>query len=269
MLTRKLAKHARRARDKVYWAWQNAVARKRLARDLQDESAPLADLTRYERRICSLHGEDGILDAIFRKIGTTDKYCVEFGVGSGRECNTAWLASRQGWTGLWMDGKTPAKPRALEVHQEFITAGNIVALFEKYRVPREFDLLSIDIDGNDYWVWKALADYHPRVVVMEYNAAVPPTEARVIEYEPRFVWQKTDYYGASLLALERLCRAKGYVLVACDASGANAFFVDRKLAEGKFVLRSVAELYRPATYRGGQGHPPDPARKMIEAPDER
>lgn len=291
-LKRKLAKHARRARTRVYWTWRNALARARLAKELPAASSlkpqalslpPIADLNRYERKVCSQHGEDGILEAIFRKIGTTNRYCVEFGVGSGRECNTAYLVREQGWSGLWMDGD-PTKARkamrhrlasglkspglksqaaGLQIGQEFITADNIVALFARYGVPREFDLLSIDIDGNDYWVWKNLTAYCPRVVIIEYNASVPPAEAKAIAYDPAFVWQKTDYYGASLLALERLGRTLGYRLVACDESGANAFFVKEELAAGSFVRRSVEELYKPATYRSGGGHPPDPSRRMM------
>jgi len=272
-LKRKLAKHARRARSRFYWTWRNTLSRARMSRELAGADKPISDLNRYERKICSQHGEDGILEAILRRIGTTNRYCVEFGIGRGRECNTAYLVRKKGWRGLWMDGqpasslKTP--PAGLQFHQEFITAEKINALFAKYGVPREFDLLSIDIDGNDYWVWKELAGYRPRVVAIEYNASVPPTEAKVMPYEPCFVWQKTDYYGASLLALERLGRAKGYVLVACDESGANAFFVARELAEGAFVHNSIGVLYRPATYRCGGGHPPDPARKMIPAPEEK
>lgn len=260
----RIAKNARRARSKLYWTWRNLVSKRRMAREISDGS--IADLNRYERKIWSQHGEDGILQAIFKKIGTTNKYCVEFGVGSGRECNSAWLVRKHGWTGLWMDGKPSRHKRALDVRQEFISAENINALFEKYGVPKEFDLLSIDIDGNDYWVWKKIVDFRPRVVVIEYNASVPPDEARVIAYDPNFAWQKTDYYGASLLALKKLGEAKGYALVACDDSGANAFFVDRKLADGKIVLRDIRELYRAARYRGGQGHPRDPARTMIPAP---
>ncbi|MCY3024374.1 MAG: hypothetical protein NTW87_35810, partial [Planctomycetota bacterium] len=262
-IAQKLAKNARRARTRVYWTWRNVVGRRRMARELADIAAPVTDLNRYERRICSQHGEDGILEALFKVLGTTNRYCVEFGVGSGRECNTAWLVRKHGWTGLWMDGNPRPKKRPLEVRKEFISAENITALFARYGVPREFDLLSIDIDGNDYWVWKKIVGYRPRVVVIEYNASVPPTEARVIPYDPNFVWPKTDYYGASLLALAELGRAKGYALVACDDSGANAFFVDGELAEGRFVLHPVSRLYRAATYRGGHGHPRDPSRSLI------
>lgn len=259
----KVAKRLAHARTKLFWAWQNRAARKRLAKEVLNSRQPVANLLRYERRVSSQHGEDGILEAIFAKIGTTNKFFVEFGVGSGRQCNTAWLYRKHGWTGVWMDGapgKTKAK-RPPILHTEMITAENINGLFEKYGVPSSFDLLSIDIDGNDYWVWQKIVAYQPRVVVMEYNASIPPDQARTIAYDPHFVWQRTDYFGASLLALANLGQAKNYSLVACDSAGVNAFFVDSALAK-YFVLRPVAELYRPPAYRAGQGHRPD-ARKMI------
>jgi hypothetical protein len=83
-LGRKLTKRASRLRRRLYWAWRNVVSESRMVREIDSATAPIADLTRYEKRMCSQHGEDGILEAIFRKIGTTNRYCVEFGVGSGR-----------------------------------------------------------------------------------------------------------------------------------------------------------------------------------------
>ena len=114
-----------------------------------------SDLRRYERRVFSQNSEDGVIERILEVIGTTNKYFVEFGVGStGVECNTRYLA-QQGWQGLLMDaGARPDDPR---IRRERITAENINDLFAKYQVPDEPDLLSIDIDGNDYWVWKAIA----------------------------------------------------------------------------------------------------------------
>src|SRR5262249_41502056 len=150
------------------------------------------------------------------------------GVGNGEQCNTAYLA-RHGWTGLLMDVEAAPGAR-IPVHQERITAENVEALFGKYGVPPAFDLLSIDIDGNDYWGWKAITAFRPRVVVIEYNASVPPTESRTIAYDPTFRWEGTDYFGASLLALATLGQDKGYLLVGCDRSGTNAFFVDAPLA---------------------------------------
>jgi len=235
----------------------------RIIVDLKIRNLPIADITRYERKFSSQNGEDGILEALFAVIGTTTKYFVEFGAASGRECNTARLAKRHGWTGLMMDAATPPPDAPFPIRREFITAENINALFEKYNVPPAFDLLSIDIDGNDYWVWKSITAYRPRVVVIEYNASIPPTESRVMPYDPNFRWSGTDYFGASLLALATLGSAKGYTLVGCDSSGTNAFFVDATEARERFVPHPVGELYRPPNYKKPKRHPRDPDRTLM------
>ena len=136
---------------------------------------------------------------------------------------------------------------------------------EKYHVPKRFDLLSIDIDGIDYWVWKAITAYEPRVVLIEYNAAVPPHESQTIPYDPHFMWSgATNYFGASVLALKKLGEQKGYALVGCDNSGTNAFFVHQSLVKGRFMLRDARSLYRPPTCFDGAGHPREQARQMVE-----
>lgn len=219
---------------------------------------PISDLTPFEKRYSSQNGEDGILEAIFAVIGTTNRFCVEFGVGDGRVCNTRRLLER-GWTGLRMD---PEDPPGEGIRREFVTAENIEGLFAKYGVPPVFDLLSVDVDGNDYWLWKAIAAYRPRAVVVEYNATVPPSESRTIPYDPAFRWDGTDYFGASLRALEKLGREKGYVLVGCDSRGVNAFFVDAALA-GRFAPPPFERLYHPL----GPPHVPSPnspGRRWVE-----
>lgn len=261
----------------------------------------------HERKIYSQNGEDGIIEFIFSKIGITNKFSVEFGVGNGFECNTVYLLERKGWKGLMMDygadqqirwkcviqkawsnrklglidnvkkdmrflkkiiGRTKRSSYfERDVKIEKVTAENIQNLFQKYNVPQNFDLLSIDIDFNDYWVWKAIVDYHPRVVVIEYNSSIPPTESRVVPYDPEAKWDGTNYFGASLLALKNLGLTKGYTLVGCDNSGVNAFFCQSELLR-EMKLNDIQALYRPPKY--GQivngihiGHPPSD-RKMIE-----
>ena len=125
-------------------------------------------------------------------------------------------------------------------------------LFEKYDVPDEFDLLTIDIDGNDYYVWEAIRKM-PRVVNIEYNSHIPPNESKSIEYEPNFIWKGDDYYGASLLALKILGERKGYTLIGCDSTGTDSFFVKNELIGDKFVVRDINELFRPPAFRGGHG----------------
>ena len=255
----------RRVRDPLH-RLRRAVRRGlRFWFDVRLRRAPLRDLTRYEQRVYSQNGEDGILEAIFARIGTTNKYFVEFGVESGRECNTRRLAEHCGWTGLLMDAGFEDPSRNLR--REYITAESINDLLAKYGVPHEFDLLVIDIDGNDYWVWKNLAvHWRPRVVVIEYNAQAGPDASLVIPYDPTFRWDGTDYYGASLRALATLGAERGYRLVACDSTGVNAFFVREDLAAGAFARRGVEALYRPMRH-GPQrrGHPHDPTRRLAPA----
>ncbi len=217
----------------------------------------IRNLNQFDAKAFSQNGEDGILLAIFKKIGTTNR----FGVENGKERNTRYLCEKRGWTCLLMD---PADKNPASIKREFVTAENINALFAKYGVPHEFDLLSIDIDGNDYWVWKAL-EFSPRVVVVEYNAKFPPHERRTIAYDPAFRWDGSDYFGASLGAFVALARTKGYTLVGCDRQGVNAFFVRNDCLAGAFVPRAVADAYRPPRYGrlADQGGWPASARRMI------
>lgn len=237
------------------------------------------DLHLHESRHHSQNGEDGVLARLLALVGETNRYFVEFGVGTdAQQCNTRLLANR-GWDGLWMDCcDFPNEPR---IHRESVTAENINDLFTKYGVPNDFDVLSIDIDGNDFWVWKAIDPcYRPRVIIAEYNAAIPPHQSLSIAYDPKHRWDRTDYFGASLLALAKLAEQRGYTLVYCESTGTNAFFVRNDLTKG--WTRSVTEIYRSPNYAKGLltprwlawligfywptgiGHRHDPRRRMIE-----
>ena len=203
------------------------------------------DLNFYEMQIYSQNGEDGIIGAIFKKIKTTNRFFVEFGVGSGRECNTLLLFA-QGWKGLLMDlGYSNPK---IGLYQEIVTAENVNFLFKKYQVPLEFDLLSIDIDRNDFYVWMAL-NYRPRVVVIEFNGTLGPLEDKVVLYDPHAPWDFTNYFGASLLALYKLGRKKGYSLLYADRRGTNLFFIREdvlKQTNAQFKnINQVKKIYRP------------------------
>lgn len=134
-------------------------------------------------------------------------------------------------------------------------------------MPKSFDLLSIDIDFNDYWVWKSIVDYSPRVVVIEFNSSIPPNESKVVPYDPNAQWDGTNFFGASLLALKHLGLEKGYTLVGCDSNGVNAFFCKSDLISN-IKIKDIQDLYRPPKY--GEvvngvhiGHPPSD-KKMIE-----
>ena len=217
-------------------------------------------LARFEYQVYSQNGEDGIIEEIFRRIGVTNKFFVELGVQNGLECNTTNLLVN-GWSGYWVEGSRDCVEQlsrtfseliskgVLRIRNAFIVAENISSLLKSASIEKEFDLLSIDIDGNDYWVWKALADYAPRAVVIEYNAMFRSNVKWVMKYNPDHVWTGTSYFNASLKSLELLGEQKGYKLVACNFTGANAFFVREDLICDKFCSPFTAENhYEPIRY---------------------
>ena len=192
-------------------------------------------LAHYGKTVFSQNGEDGIINEIFNRIGTTNKFFCEFGLEDGLESNTALLLL-QNWKGLWIEAdkkgynkilknfEEPIKNGQLMVKQSFVTPENIEGIFDEFKIPKDLDLLSIDIDSTDYWVRKAITNYKPRVLVMEYNAAYfPPIVC--IKKKNETYWEGDINMGASLQALHDLNKLKGYKLVGCDFNGVNAFFV--------------------------------------------
>lgn len=216
----------------------------------------------YGRKVYSQNDEDGIVEEIFRRIGVASRSFVEFGVTDGRECNTLKLLL-EGWRGLWIEAgaafceairRTFAEQLdsgALELAQSMVTAENIDALIGAARTASggELDLLSIDIDGNDYHVLGAIRAVRPRVVVIEYNAKFPPPMDLVPRYDPQHAWDGTDFMGASLQALAGLGARLGLQLVGTNITGSNAFFVRSDLAGDRFFTPATAEaLYNPPRY---------------------
>jgi hypothetical protein len=223
-------------------------------------------LMNFERKVSSQNGEDGIIREIFNRIGTTDKFFVEFGIQDGRECCTRDLVENQGWSGLWLEGSPEDAERArqnfarfpIKVLQRFVTAENIVAALEEAGIPREFDFLSIDVDGNDYWIWKAVvARYSPRAMVIEYNSTFGSRQPWVVPHDPNFLNDGTAFFGASLESFARLGKEFGYHLVGCDSNGINAFFVRSDLVGTKFIgLDQPASFHYVAPhYDAWFGHP--------------
>lgn len=223
-------------------------------------------ITHYGKTLFSQNGEDGIIQEIFNRIGTENKFFVEFGVQSGIECNTTCLLLKK-WNGLWIEAdkkyfslinknfEEPIKKGQLKVKNDFVTPENIESIFNEFNIPKNFDLLSIDIDSTDYWVWKSITNYKPRLLVIEYNAAYfPPIVWIKNRNEP--IWNKDINMGASLQALHDLNKLKGYTLVGCDFNGVNAFFVrddcyDEKLFESNTTAEYHYETFknlRPYTF---------------------
>jgi hypothetical protein len=221
-------------------------------------------------KVYSQSDEDGIIAEIFRRIGATDRRFVEFGCGDGRENNTSYLLLG-GWSGLWMDG-SPANEigvrrlwakeisdRRLRFQRALITADNINDLVRDGGITGEIDLLVIDIDGNDYHVWREIEAVRPRVVCIEYNAKFPPPVEWIMPRDDKHVWDGSDWLGASLASLQRLGKEKGYELVGCNLSGVNAFFVSSDEVAGRFAEPFSAEShYHPPRYylKFNAGWPP-------------
>ncbi len=215
--------------------------------------------------------EDGIIAEIFRRIGIESRVFVEFGVQNGIECNSLKLLL-EGWRGLWLEGReddvrqieTTHKPwldsDRLRVRTAFITAENIDGLIAGQIHGPAVDLLSIDVDFNDYWIWQAIESIRPRVVMIEYNPVWLPPISVVVPYSPEGRWSGNNYFGASLEALVKLAAVKGYRLVGCGFTGANAFFVRDDLCGEHFLEpATAAEHYEPARYFFAQlsnGHEP-------------
>ena len=217
-------------------------------------------LLRFGFKVFSQNDEDGIIREIFRRIGTTNKYFVEIGVGNGLENNSLFLIL-DGWKGIWVDGDRTncnfiknkfnflVDTNILTIRDNFVDDSNINEIFIESLVLKEIDLLSIDIDGNDYHIFKALNATSPRVVVIEYNAKFPPPILWVMKYNPKHVWNGTDYCGASLKSYERLFANRGYSLVGCNITGGNAFFVRNDLIDDNFCQPFTAENhYEPPRY---------------------
>lgn len=204
------------------------------------------ELLPFERKVYSQQGEDGVIEEIFRRTGTGSKFAVEFGVEDGSECCTRYLKEKKGWQVLQMDGGSDNPP---SIEREFITPKNINKLFKKYTVPVDLDLLVIDIDSNDFWVWKAIdTKYKPKVIVAEYNSSIAPSESKTVAYDPDLTWSGTNYFGASLLALYRLAKTRGYDLVYCNENGVNAFFVRTDLLGDKLIARPPISVYRGPSF---------------------
>lgn len=218
---------------------------------LKPESLPYPQrLTASAFRLHSQNSEDGILLALFREIGTTSQRFVELGSGSSGG-NAAMFATEFGWTGLMVEGDPGKAAMAARRYPHvqavcaWITPEDVNELLRQHGFTGEVDLLSIDVDGNDYWVWQALTACSSRVVMLEYNSMFGPDRAVTIPYDPKF--NRRDhrfcYFGASLAGLTKLSAGKGYRLVAVDPTGVNAFFVRNDVAP-EIPAVDPANVYR-------------------------
>jgi hypothetical protein len=215
------------------------------------------DLTSNEFRVFSQWGEDGIVQFLINNIKIHRKIFVEFGADNYKESNTRFLLINNNWSGLVMDSNEKSINYIkndpiywqynLKAVRSFITKDNINSLLVENGIQGEIGLLSIDIDGNDYWVWKAINVISPAIVIIEYNFRFGKERAVTIPYEENFDRSKAHYsmiyYGASLKALYLLAKEKGYAFVGCNSAGCNAFFVRRDLKPDIIREQTIEEGY--------------------------
>jgi GR25 family glycosyltransferase involved in LPS biosynthesis len=191
-------------------------------------------MKQFEKKVYSQNGEDGIIEHIFNAIGTTSKIAVEIGVSAGEdgsENNTMHLAT-QGWNTYWFDClDNNSVPDNCIFTKQILTADNVVKTFESLDIPKDIDLLSIDIDGNDYYIREELSEYRPRVCIMEYNGCFDGKEEYIMPRNDNYFWPGGEdrTFGASLKSYTKQAERLGYDLVYCDSKGVNAFFVRKDI----------------------------------------
>ena len=224
------------------------------------------ELEFFEKKIFSQNGEDGITMKLIELIYKDDhenKFYVEFGVENGTECNTRILREIYNWKGLQLDGNN--ENDIINLKKEFITKENIIDLFRKYNVPDIINVLSVDIDYNDFYCLKEiLANYKCDIIICEYNSSHLPHEDKIVIYDKNSQWDGTNYYGASLLSLDTLGKKFNYSLVYCNKNGVNCFFIHNDIIKYQNLqiknIGDISQIYKPPSYGNGPngGHGQDP-----------
>ena len=218
----------------------------------------ISNLIHVEKKVYSQNNEDGVILEIINRLHIKKGFYVEFGTQNGAECNTRLLREQFNWNGLLMDGSHVND--SINLKKEFITRENIVDLFIKYNVPKSFNMLSIDIDFNDFYVLhQIIQNYNIDFIVAEYNASFYPDEDSIIKYNNTGFWDGSNYFGASLLSFQKLLNKFDYSLVYTETRGVNAFFVNNKYRHLFQYCNNINVLYNSAKYGPGPrgGHVTD------------
>lgn len=240
---------------------QQAVGRIEARLSLPSKAAS-NNLQDHEFKTYSQWGEDGIIQYLIHSVAIPNKVFIEFGVQDYRESNTRFLLQNNNWSGLILDSsreyveRIKAEPlyfrNNLRAVCAFIDRDNINNLLTDNGISGDIGLLSIDIDGMDYWVWEAITCISPRIVICEYDSLLGPQRAVVTPYNKSFDRLKAHYSflygGASIVALSILAKKKGYSLVGSNSNGVNAFFV-RNDVLGSLKPLTPQEAYVKAQFR--------------------
>lgn len=215
----------------------------------------------YEFKIFSQFGEDGIIQHILNNIEIKNKSFVEFGVENYTEANTRFLLEAYNWKGLILDSSKHFIQNIKNenfywkfdvlAHHSFINCENVNNILEENKFTGKVGLLSIDVDGNDYWIWKSINVINPDIVIIEYNARYGFKKSITVPYNPNFIRGKDNnflYFGASLKALVKLGKSKGYDLICTNKNGNNAFFVKTNLLNKKIKSADIDKIFHKKTF---------------------
>ncbi len=212
--------------------------------EINNKKDTIKTLDDVEFQVFSQRGEDGIIQYLINKIEIPNKIFIEFGVETYTESNTRFLLINNNWSGLVIDGSKDHInfikndyiywKYDITAVQSFITKDNINNLISDYTTVEDIGVLSVDIDGNDYWVWEKIETIKPRIVICEYNSAFGDNKKVTVPYKSNFVRSNEHYsdlyFGASLAALCELGKQKGYDFIGTTIAGVNAYFVRNDLS---------------------------------------
>jgi len=228
-----------------------------------NETRNSTNLADYEFKVFSQWGEDGIIQYLSKTIELRHKTFIEFGVESFMEANCRFLLMKDNWSGYVIDGSPSniAKLKSsyfywkyhIDAVDAFVTKDNIDDLLTRSGFDADLGILSIDIDGNDYFILEAINAVRPRILICEYNAVFGATRKISVPYDPDFCRARKHYsklyFGASLPAITFIANKKGYSLVGTNSSGCNAFFVRDDLLNGKLPTLTAEQAYLTSKIR--------------------
>ncbi len=223
-----------------------------------------AGLKRAGFGVFSQYDEDGIIQFLISHVEIKHETFVEFGVEHYDESNTRFLLMNDSWRGMVIDGSPENieyirndrvfRRFDLQAQSAFITKDNINDLIRNAGFDEDLGILSVDIDGNDYWVWEAINVVRPRIVIAEYNSVFghdPVSTPYQADFQRTKAHFSNLYYGCSLSALAHLAEKKGYLLVGSSLRGNNAFFVKKEFI-GALPIMSARDAYVSSPFREGR-----------------
>lgn len=232
-------------------------------------------LDKSEKQVYSQYHEDGIIEKLLERIELKNRFIVEFGAYDGiKMSNSRYWIEQENWNAFLIEPdkrhfsklwKLYKDAKNVRIMSAFVTPENITALFNSAEVPKDFEVLSIDIDSIDYYVWDALYDFQPKIVIIEYNSSYPPDYEYIVKRKDAIRYSGTAQGGSSILSLYKLGKKKGYNLIYGDLIGNNLYFIHDS-CKNFLNLKDLSpeDVYQPpqfgllsgGTAPNGRGYPP-------------